>query len=253
MKDIIEPSPAAIVCAGVDLVAAECTIRAALDEVKFFGRLSLDSARRVGQTLARVQPQLKAEHAWIKWLERIGLKPRSAQNYLIIYQRWAECEPVSHLGLGGVLEFLRGNGTTEEEESETAASTTEKNKDSGAPLVAMPSTMLAAPREEAARVPMPDGESEEAKVPPCAEVARRRKTAVNEDFPLRDAVSALTKHVDGALAKLRGEPRRAWDDLWAAYPYLIRDLLNCSADFKDFAENVARMTNTDPDRGMTPC
>jgi hypothetical protein len=100
-----------IVRPAEDLAAVESAVKEAHAEVTKHSRASVEAARRAGEQLAKVQNRLKAEHRWTRWLAEIGLPRATAQNYLIIHQRWAECTTVVHLGVAGVLEHLRAVGT----------------------------------------------------------------------------------------------------------------------------------------------
>jgi protein gp37 len=119
-------NPPAVIRPAEDLEALAAEIRAEHEAVKGAGRASVEHARNAGERLARIQDHLKEKHGWIKWLkERAQLNRVTAANYLIIYQEWDKCKTVLHLGVRGVLEYLRTGRTGEEEEDEGEEQTPE--------------------------------------------------------------------------------------------------------------------------------
>jgi protein gp37 len=108
--------PAAEVRPAEDLAADEAALRSERDAVHKHGKDQVTHAKNAGEILARWRDRLKAQHGWVKWLKKIGLPRMTAENYIIIHQRWAECTTVVHLGVGGVLNFLRTGKTGEEDE-----------------------------------------------------------------------------------------------------------------------------------------
>jgi len=111
--------PPGIVRPVEDLAALAAEIRAEHDAIKGAGRTQVEHARNAGERLARVRQQLKEEHGWTKWVKtKVKLTSQTARNYLKIHEEWGKCQTVLHLGVRGVLEYLRTGLTGEEEETE---------------------------------------------------------------------------------------------------------------------------------------
>jgi hypothetical protein len=111
-------TPAGIVRSVEDLAASMAAVKAAYRELKEHGRAGVEAAARIGAELARVQGVLKEQHSWLAWLKKAGLPRRTATDCLTIHSRRPEWATVAHLGVRGVLEFLRSGRTGEEEDDE---------------------------------------------------------------------------------------------------------------------------------------
>lgn len=97
-------------------------IRAEHQAIRETGTAQVEHARNAGERLAQVWDRLKEQNRLIRWLKvSAELNHRTAANYLKIYQDWDKCETVSHLGVRGVLEYLRTGKTGEEEDDEPEA------------------------------------------------------------------------------------------------------------------------------------
>jgi hypothetical protein len=108
--NVVEVRPA------VDLAEAEAAVKAEHATVRKKGAEAVQAACRAGEWLAKAQGQLKADKRWTRWLEKLGLPRRTATDYLIVYRERAEWAGAAHLGLRGVLEWLRSGRTGEEDE-----------------------------------------------------------------------------------------------------------------------------------------
>jgi hypothetical protein len=120
MRKVIETT--AEVRPAADLRAAAKKVRAAHEAARKAGAANAEAARQAGQELAKVQGPLKEAHDWLRWLrEDVGLSRRTAADYLKIYQDRDKWAAVAHLGVRGVLEFLRTGQTGEEDDGEEEA------------------------------------------------------------------------------------------------------------------------------------
>jgi protein gp37 len=102
-----------------DLAAIAAMVRTEHQSVRQSGAESVEHARAAGEQLAKVWDRLKEKHALVKWLkEKVKLPRATADHYLKVYQNWDKCLTVRHLGVRGVLNFLRTGKTGEEDEEE---------------------------------------------------------------------------------------------------------------------------------------
>jgi hypothetical protein len=88
-------------------------------------RKSLDHARKAGELLSQAKKALKdTEYQWGKWVEKkCGIKERTANNYLRIFEGWAEIEAklkdqggeLTHLTVRAALNLLKSTTPTPRE------------------------------------------------------------------------------------------------------------------------------------------
>jgi hypothetical protein len=111
-------SPPARVKPAVDIAAALAAAKAAHAEACKHGAAAVEAACRAGEQRALVQGPLKEQHRWVPELNKIGLPRRTATDYLTIYRDRSKWATVAHMGVAGVLNFLRTGKTGEEDEGE---------------------------------------------------------------------------------------------------------------------------------------
>jgi hypothetical protein len=104
-----------------DLPKITKKIRAKHESVKRHSTLSVYDAADAGELLAQVQPLKKEEKDWVRYLrEDVEMPRRTATDYIKLDKTRRKWATVAHLGVRGVLEFLRTGKTGEEDEEEKA-------------------------------------------------------------------------------------------------------------------------------------
>jgi hypothetical protein len=130
-------------------------------------RKSLDHARKAGELLSKAKAAIKdTEYQWGKWVEKkCGIKERTANNYLRIFEKWAEIEAklkdqggdIAHLTVRAALGLIK---TTTSTPKEPVTLTALKEGMARHHIEGDPADLVALLKELGVRVPLAGAEDE---------------------------------------------------------------------------------------------